>query len=128
MTDPISRLSRTLAVLRQGGKTRPERASARTGGTKAASTEIERQAQGDRANDLRADIVSRLRAIDPQDPNRRGTAVRIFVERVLLHELGGQLERSPQFHSIVADVQKAMEEDEDMRGELQALVEELERR
>ena len=126
MTDPISRLSRTLAVLRQGGKTRTDSASAHSSGKKAAATGTNRQAHGDKAHDLRADIAICLRAIDPQDPNRRGTAVRIFIERVLLHELGGQLERSPQFHSIVGDVQKAMEEDEDVRRELQALVGKLE--
>jgi hypothetical protein len=128
MTDPISRLSRTLAVLRQGGKTRAEKTSARTSGNRAAATGTERQARGDKTEDLRADIARRLRAIDRNDPNRSGTAVRIFIERVLLHELGGQLERSPQFHSIVADVQQAMEQNADVRRELQAMVGELEGR
>lgn len=129
MTDPISRLSRTLSALRLGNK-EPSRGTAsqarnKNAPTKTDATAAQVQQQQASAQQLRADIARRIRAIDPRDHNRSGTAVRIFIERVLLHELGGQLERSPQFHCIVADVQRAMEGDEWIKQELQSLLVEL---
>lgn len=126
MPDPISRLSRTLSALRLGTKARSSETASQAGNknapTKAdaAAAQIEQQRAG--AEHLRADIARLIGAIDPRDPNRSGTAVRIFIERVLLSELGSQLERSPQFHTIVADVQKAMEEDDEVKRELQSLI------
>lgn len=132
MTDPISRLSRTLSALRLGTKARSSETASKAGNknapTKADATATQVQQQHAGAEQLRADIARRIRAIDPRDPNRSGAAVRIFIERVLLHELGSQLERSPQFHTIVADVQREMEADDQIREELLGLIAEFERK
>lgn len=126
MTDPISRLSRTLSALRLGTKVRSSGTASQAGNknapTKADATSAQIQQRQVGAEQLRADIARRIRAIDPRDPNRSGTAVRIFIERVLLHELGSQLERSAQFHAIVAEVHRAMELDEEIKRELQSLL------
>lgn len=123
--DPISRLSRTLAVLRETGKPRADTAQAKSSGSGAARklTKPEIAAQG-----LRAEIVGRMHMIAPDDPSRRQASIRIFVERVLVHELGSQLQRSPRFQGIVADVQQAMESDEGVRAELEGLISELDPR
>lgn len=126
MTDPISRLSRTLSALRLGTKARSTGTASQAGNknpsTKADETEPQIQPQRAGAEQLRADIARRIRAINPRDPNRSRTAARIFIERVLLHELGSQLERSPQFHAIVEDVQRAIEGDEQINKELRLLI------
>lgn len=121
--DPISKFARTLAVLRKnspsrkatGSPAQPDHAAIGAGQPPPEAT----------AQRLRADIAKRLRAIDRDDPNRQHAAVRVFIERVLLHELGSELQRSPKFHGIVDDVQRAMQSDEGVKAELQELITEL---
>lgn len=61
------------------------------------------------ADDLPALVIRRVAAIDPQDPQRRRKAFRIFLETVLLAELGGDLINDPAFYDLVAKVQAQME-------------------
>lgn len=61
------------------------------------------------ADDLPALVIRRVAAIDPQDPQRRRKAFRIFLETVLLAELGGDLINDPGFYDLVAKVQAQME-------------------
>jgi hypothetical protein len=63
------------------------------------------------AQSLTALIELRVAQIDPDDPQRGRKAFRVFLESVLLQELGGQLNADPQFHQLVDDVQRAMERD-----------------
>lgn len=49
--------------------------------------------------------------IDPGDPQRGRKAFRVFLESVLLQELGGHLNLDPGFHQMVDDVQRVLEQD-----------------
>ena len=56
-------------------------------------------------------ISQRVKSLDPDDPKRGRKAFRIFLESVLLAELGDSLINDPAFYQMVDDVQLAMEED-----------------
>jgi len=73
-----------------------------------------RRADNNRAQQqlrLRALIGQRVKALDPDDPKRGKKAFRIFLESVLLMELGETLINDPSFYQMVDDVQQAMEQD-----------------
>ncbi|HWW08333.1 hypothetical protein [Collimonas sp.] len=61
--------------------------------------------------DIAALIAQRVKVIDPDDPQRERKAFRIFLESVLLAELGGDLINDPAFYQMVEDVQLQMESD-----------------
>lgn len=123
--NPISKLTRTLSVLRQDGKPRTGAATAQSQRRGSANAPAAPEAS---AQQLRTEIAKRLRAIARDDPNRRNASIRVFVERVLVHELGSQLQSSPKFPGLVADVQQAMESDDGVKAELEALLLELDAR
>jgi len=56
-------------------------------------------------------IGERVKALDADDPKRGRKAFRIFLESVLLAELGDALINDPGFYQMVDDVQQAMEQD-----------------
>lgn len=56
-------------------------------------------------------IETRVRLIGRDDPKRGRKAFRVFVEAVLLSNLGDALVNDPQFHQMVDDVQGALESD-----------------
>lgn len=56
-------------------------------------------------------ISQRVKALDPDDPKRGKKAFRIFLESVLLTELGEALINDPAFYQMVDEVQQAMEQD-----------------
>lgn len=60
---------------------------------------------------LAALIETRVRQIGRDDPKRGRKAFRVFVEAVLLSNLGENLVNDPQFHQMVDDVQGALEAD-----------------
>jgi hypothetical protein len=55
-------------------------------------------------------IAERVRALDPADPDRGRKAFRIFLESVLLAELGEELINDPGFYELVDKVQRTMED------------------
>jgi hypothetical protein len=55
-------------------------------------------------------IAERVRALDPADPDRGRKAFRIFLESVLLAELGEELINDPGFYQLVEQVQRTMED------------------
>jgi hypothetical protein len=55
-------------------------------------------------------IADRVRALDPADPDRGRKAFRIFLESVLLAELGEELINDPGFYQLVDQVQRTMED------------------
>lgn len=55
-------------------------------------------------------IAERVRALDPADPERGRKAFRIFLESVLLAELGEELINDHGFYQLVDQVQRAMED------------------
>jgi hypothetical protein len=54
-------------------------------------------------------IADRVRALDPADPDRGRKAFRIFLESVLLAELGEELINDHGFYELVDQVQRTME-------------------
>ncbi|BBB70233.1 hypothetical protein UNDYM_5980 (plasmid) [Undibacterium sp. YM2] len=56
-------------------------------------------------------ISLRVKAINPDDPKKGKKAFRIFLESVLLSELGENLVNDPGFYQMVSDIQDAMEAD-----------------
>ncbi len=56
-------------------------------------------------------INQRVKALDPDDPNRGRKAFRIFLESVLLAEFGETLINDPTFYQMVDDIQQVMEGD-----------------
>jgi len=54
-------------------------------------------------------VAERVRALDPLDPDRGRKAFRIFLESVLLAELGEELINDPAFYTMVDQVQRTME-------------------
>ena len=56
-------------------------------------------------------IETRVKQIGRDDPKRGRKAFRVFVEAVLLSNLGEDLVNDPQFHQMVDQVQGALETD-----------------
>jgi hypothetical protein len=54
-------------------------------------------------------IHQRVLAIDPQDPQRRRKAFRVFLESILADELDKDLLNDPAYHRVVEDVYRTME-------------------
>jgi len=63
---------------------------------------------------LGAVIARRVQAIDPDDPERRRKAFRVFLESVLLAELGEALINDAGFYQLVDQVQTRMQADADL--------------
>lgn len=61
--------------------------------------------------DLAALVAQRVRSIAPDDPMREKKAFRVFLETVLLSELGQELLGDPAFSTMVDHVQDQMESD-----------------
>lgn len=61
------------------------------------------------ARDPQQVLLQRVRTIDPDDPDRRKKAFRVFLESILVDELGNHLLNDPAYHRIVEDVYRTME-------------------
>ncbi len=93
----VASLRRRQEVNTSGGKRPPAR------GGSAAPTP-----------DLAALVAQRVRSITPDDPDRERKALRIFLETVLLSELGQELIGDPAFTLMVDHVQQQMEADPEL--------------
>ncbi|MBV7540579.1 hypothetical protein [Acidovorax sp. sic0104] len=56
-------------------------------------------------------VLQRIRTIAPDDPQRRRKAFRIFMESVLLNQLGRSLWGDPEFNQLVDKVVQQIEDD-----------------
>lgn len=63
------------------------------------------------APDIATIVAQRIRGIPGDDPDRKNKALRIFLESVLLHELGQGLVNDPSFPDMVSAVQQQMQSD-----------------
>ncbi|MFZ6659041.1 hypothetical protein [Undibacterium sp. TJN19] len=70
--------------------------------------EIKRSQAPSKIEDL---ISIRVKGLNPDDPKRGKKAFRIFLESVLLSELGENLINDPAFYQMVSDIQSTMEAD-----------------
>lgn len=80
---------------------------ARATGTRSPAQR--RPAEGSSAPDTQRVLLQRVRAIAPDDPDRRKKAFRVFLESVLADELGIHLLNDPAYHRIVEDVYRTMD-------------------
>jgi hypothetical protein len=102
--DPATQLAALIRVQVASLRRQPATASGRPKAqTKAAE-----------AGDLAAQVASRIRSLRFDDPQRQRKAFRMFLETVLLSELGQELVGDPQFQKMVDHVQQQMESDPEL--------------
>lgn len=106
--DPATQLAALIRVqvasLRQ--QSAPVPGSRRQQATAAAAS--------DEPADLARLVALRVRTIARDDPQKERKALRIFLETVLLSELGQELVSDPKFHLMVDHVQTQMESEPDL--------------
>lgn len=122
--DPVSKLARALAVIRRQAAASPPNGQSKADAAPPGAQPAPARAQP-RPPELRALIALRLAAVPATDPDVRTTRARVFVEQVLVHELGVAFRDSPQFRQTVKRVQRAMDGDPAMKAELDALLDSL---
>jgi hypothetical protein len=86
----------------------------RQGATSTSSSPVPRKRLRGKAGaaSLSADLIgARVQELDPTDPHRARKAFRIFLESVLLDELGHELINDSAFYRLVDQVQQTMEQD-----------------
>lgn len=75
--------------------------------------------------DLASVAAQRIRGIQPDDPQRSQKAMRIFLESVLLAELGSSLIEDPEFGRMVDHVQRQLESNPELTRATQQATEVL---
>ena len=78
-----------------------------------------------KSQDLASVVARRVRALDPTDPEASGKAFHVFLESVLLAELGEHLINDPAFHQLVDGVQRQMASDPALAAMMQKAAEAL---
>jgi hypothetical protein len=73
------------------------------------STGPVRPTQVSSTHDPQRVLLQRVRTIDPDDPDRRKKAFRLFLESILADELGKHLLNDPAYQGVVEDVYRTME-------------------
>jgi hypothetical protein len=92
-------------LARQGqGSARPGPAPGDAGGAGPSTTD----------DDIAIVVARRVAAIAPDDPKRERKALRVFLESMLLAELGGELIHDAAFFDMVDHVQAQMEADPEL--------------
>ena len=102
MVDAPGPVQQIVAAIRAGMAGRVQAGSMR----RRAQTKSAAGRTPSRAGSL---IAERVRALDPADPERGRKAFRIFLESVLLAELGEELINDHAFYELVDQVQRTME-------------------
>lgn len=64
--------------------------------------------------ELTSSVLGRVASIDRADPNRERKAMRLFLEAVLLNELGTGLASDPQFQDMLDHVQAQFDADPEL--------------
>lgn len=104
--DPTNQLA---ALIRGQVKTLRQRQAA----TKGTRTPV-RSGSAAPTTDLATLVAARIGLIDPDDTQKERKALRIFLETVLLSELGQELVTDPAFAQMVDHVQQQMESDPEL--------------
>jgi hypothetical protein len=105
--DPTNQLAALIrvqvaALRRQQGK-KPTASEAPSSGGMASATP-----------DLATLVAQRVRSISADDPQRERKALRVFLETVLLSELGPELVNDPGFVAMIDHVQEQMTSDPEL--------------
>jgi len=75
--------------------------------------------QSSEDRDVASLVAQRVSIIDPEDPQRERKAFKIFLESVLIAELGDELANDPAFYTMVEEVQQQMEADPELAQSMQ---------
>ena len=105
--DPTNQLAALIRVQVASLRRRQEagKPAAKSGAPAQATT------RGEAPQDLALVVAHRIRSLGRDDPQRERKALRIFLETVLVSELGQQLVNDPAFGAMVDHVQAQMEGD-----------------
>jgi hypothetical protein len=104
--DPASQLAALIRV--QVASLRRQQAAA--SGRPSAQAKVPPAESGD----LAAQVAQRIRSLRFDDPQKERKAFRMFLETVLLSEMGPELVGDPQFQKMVDHVQQQMESDPEL--------------
>jgi len=75
--------------------------------------------QSSEERDIANLVAQRVSIIDPEDPQRERKAFKVFLESVLISELGDELANDPAFYIMVEEVQQQMEADPELALSMQ---------
>ena len=119
---PPAHISQIVSVIRGQLASRVELAASKP------RTRLDRPAPGKAhsgSRNIEAEIGRRIRAIRDDDPRRGRKAFHIFLEAVLLAQLGDHLINDPTFQQIIDEVQDSMEADTELRSLIDAAINHL---
>lgn len=122
----IEGLGYMLEVLRRRISSNTQRAEA-TSSTKSQDSSSATSRMPTRTNvaALREKVRDRLRSLNPDEPQHRNKAVRIFLESVILWEFGEDIAPSAELAEIVTSISSEMDAHPTLRNNLHSLVDEL---
>ncbi|VVE90707.1 hypothetical protein [Pandoraea bronchicola] len=112
MTTPVNNVSAQLAqqiaglIRTQVGSLRKKSPAGRH-----ERSEVQHDATQSAPEDLASVVARRIQEIDNETPNPERRAFHIFLESVVLAELGEHLANDPGFYQLIEDVHQQMEAD-----------------
>ena len=114
--DPINRLNRLVETLRQ----QMAESARRLDTAKPHAAEFKPQNRSARLSveELRRRIQERVKAIEPDNPDRRRRARRIFLESVLAWEFGDELLLDSRLDRLIDNIQQTFESDPEIDAQL----------
>lgn len=125
--DPVNRLSRLMETLRQRMAESAKKLGTTSQTSAPSAPRSPASANRRTVEELRAHIGERVRSLEPNNPERRRRARRIFLESVLAWEFGDQLLLDNQFSRLIDGIQEAFESDPEIDRELSDLLTDLSR-
>ena len=104
----VAAIRAEMAARIRPGESRKQTTSVKQSDKEKAGAKVRTQQLQQRLGGL---IGQRVKALDPDDPKRGKKAFRIFLESILLVELGETLINDPGFYQMIDDIQRTMEQD-----------------
>ena len=122
--DPTGNISQVMEILRRQIST-PDNAQASLRSAamarQAKSLEKDRTARGNDPKALERKIASRIRLLPLDSDKELRTAIRVFMEDVLLAEFGDELGQDPGFYEMVESLATTVSGDKALSGEFKSL-------
>ena len=122
--DPTGNISQVMEILRRQVST-PDNAQAslKSGAMarQAKNLEKDRTARGNDPKALERKIASRIRLLPLDSDKELRTAIRVFMEDVLLAEFGDELGQDPGFYEMVEGLATTVSSDKALSGEFKTL-------
>jgi len=116
--DKINGFNNIIAVLRkQIGS--PAKNKAKSVDTKSSADDTEASATSSlELAQLEKRLLDRIKALDPNDPDKTKKTSYIFVQTILTWELGEKLLEDPNFHELVEKVSNLIQSNTGLRNSL----------